>query len=104
MVAKRKFCTAYSHDSAWDASDDESPAAWEDASANIDDHRVQFKECVDGLFQLLYDKYMTTDTLTAKEFCICCHYLSGMGAERADLFAMKPECSTGHYQRHLDLV
>lgn len=106
MVKKRRRSLVEdSQGRAWEHTDGSQAArAWES-----DQPSVPNKEQDDAvnagaaILSFLRDCYMQTDKLSAKDFCICCHWLSRLGVEDANAYAMRPNRPTGHYQRFLDV-
>ena len=93
-------------DNAWDASSDEDDHDhdWDNGHADSTPSNTKFLEAAKAITEFLRNKYMTTDTLPANEFCKCCYWLNDMGAQVAEPYALRPNQPTGHYQRHLDLI
>ena len=102
-MVKRSYA-ASAGDDAWDMSSEEGENGEWDRDDLQEDKSPQFLEAAEKITAFLKTKYMTTDKLPANEFCMCCHWLSILGASVADPYAMKTGGNTSNYQRHLDLV
>jgi hypothetical protein len=83
----------------WEAPGD-APEGWADGDdTDFEEEQIsaperEFVEHMLGLYN--------RRKLTAKDFCIAMHFAGLSGIAAAQKFGKKPDCPSGHYQRHLD--